>query len=181
MGTHPIFESGFDCLTDVLIMPSFLGGYARATLKAAVINAENRNRLTEEDKCWREKNEKDSRKKSRKIERGEPNTTIERIKSKRHIDKWDHDGFYENHPEEIGPTAPVEKNTDRFRFFKAAPDVAITQRAMNDKEKARRKRHYSDSDSESPERSRKSSKKPKKSKKHKKSKSDSKESRLKSR
>ena len=41
-------------------MPSFLGGYARATLKAAVINAENRNRLTEEDKCWREKNEKDS-------------------------------------------------------------------------------------------------------------------------
>ena len=69
-------------------MPSFLGGYARATLKAAVINAENRNRLTEEDKCWREKNERDSRKKSRKIERGEPNTTIERIKSKRHIDKW---------------------------------------------------------------------------------------------
>ena len=75
-------------ISDVLIMPSFLGGYARATLKAAVINAENRNRLTEEDKCWREKNEKDSRKKSRKIERGEPNTTIERIKSKRHIDKW---------------------------------------------------------------------------------------------
>ena len=69
-------------------MPSFLGGYARATLKAAVINAENRNRLTEEDKCWREKNERDSRTKSRNIERGEPNTTIERIKSKRHIDKW---------------------------------------------------------------------------------------------
>merc|ERR1711990_634097 len=156
MGTHPIFESDFDCLTDVLIMPSFLGGYARATLKTAVINAENRNRLTEEDKCWREKNEKDSKKKSRKIERGEPNTTIERIKSKRHIDKWDHDGFYENHPEEIGPTAPVEKNTDRFRFFKAAPDIAITQRAKtNDKEKTKRKRHYSDSDSESPERSRK--------------------------
>merc|ERR1712235_41125 len=171
MGTHPIFESDFDCLTDVLIMPSFLGGYARATLKAAVINAENRNRLTEEDKCWREKNEKDSRKKSRKIERGEPNTTIERIKSKRHIDKWDHEGFYENHPEEIGPTAPVEKNTDRFRFFKAAPDVAITQTAITSKEKTKRKRHYSDSDSESPERSRKSSKKPKKSKKHKKSKS----------
>ena len=62
-------------ILDVLTMPSFLGGYARATLKAAVINAENRNRLTEEDKCWREKNEKDSRKKSRKIERGEPNTT----------------------------------------------------------------------------------------------------------
>merc|ERR1712174_23501 len=89
MGTHPIFESDFDCLTDaIIVMPSFLGGYARATLKAAVINAENRNRLTEEDKCWREKNERESRKTSKPIQTEEPNTTIERIKSKRHVDKW---------------------------------------------------------------------------------------------
>jgi len=44
-------------------MPSFLGAHARASLKAAVINAENRNRLNEEDRCWR--SHADSRSKSK--------------------------------------------------------------------------------------------------------------------
>ena len=32
-----------------------LGDFAKATLKAAVVQAENRNRLLEEDSCWRER------------------------------------------------------------------------------------------------------------------------------
>ena len=32
-----------------------LGEFAKATLKAAVVQAENRNRLVEEDSCWRER------------------------------------------------------------------------------------------------------------------------------
>jgi len=38
-----------------------LGEFAKATLKAAVVQAENRNRLVEEDSCWRERQkEKDT-------------------------------------------------------------------------------------------------------------------------
>merc|ERR1711953_125785 len=93
MGTHPIFESDFDCLTDVVLMPSYLGEFARATLKAAVINAENRNRLNEEDKCWREKSDKREKrshtsKNANKYENNRPLVTVDRIKSKRNIDKW---------------------------------------------------------------------------------------------
>lgn len=79
-------------------MPSLLGPHARASLKAAVINAENRNRLNEEDRCWRShlesrsdkstnaKSEGSSDKRHRK--RKEPNKSekIETEMSKN--DKW---------------------------------------------------------------------------------------------
>merc|ERR1712141_848843 len=126
-----------------VLMPSYLGEFARATLKAAVINAENRNRLNEEDKCWREKSDKREKrshtsKNANKYENNRPLVTVDRIKSKRNIDKWDHEGFYTNHPEEVGPSLPAPPqdnsgpNPDRFRFFAKPPDVAIVQNSTKD-------------------------------------------------
>ena len=49
-----------------------LGEFAKATLKAAVVQAENRNRLVEEDSCWRERQKEkdpDRRKNELKLEK----------------------------------------------------------------------------------------------------------------
>ena len=62
-----------------------------ALFAAAVVNAENRNRLNEEDRCWREKTDKKNAKKSgnkSKNSLAEPTLTTERVKSKRNNDKW---------------------------------------------------------------------------------------------
>merc|ERR1712141_555960 len=98
-----IFESDFDCLTDVILMPSYLGKFARASLKAAVINAENRNRLNEEDRCWRShadarsKSKKENKydlksDKSRKRKEARNSEPAEEPAEISNIQKWGHDG-----------------------------------------------------------------------------------------
>ena len=74
-------------------LTNFKGAFAQATLKAAVINAENRNRLTEEDKCWRDKSKEKSRKrkaeeKNSLLEQENDRIKVTRLKAKKHIDKW---------------------------------------------------------------------------------------------
>jgi hypothetical protein len=62
-----------------------LGAHARALLKGAVINAENHNRLAEEDKCWRSHNKKEEKsKRSRPVEKQVSVTKIKTHSS----DKW---------------------------------------------------------------------------------------------
>merc|ERR1712212_708038 len=106
-------------------MPSYLGAHAKASLKAAVVNAENRNRLSEEDKCWRSHQESSGSSSSGRQrdfrEPRHPRIEIDRPHESRvpSNDKWGHDGYFAEHPEEIGPKVP--KEVDRFKFFAKAP------------------------------------------------------------
>jgi len=141
-------------------MPSFLGAHAKASLKAAVVNAENRNRLSEEDKCWRSHQERSGSSFSRR-ERGyrepkDPKIEIDRPHDSRlpTSDKWGHDGYFAEHPEEIGPKVP--KEVDRFKFFAKAPSRDDSRNRKS--KKSKKKRSKSRSRSRSKERRKKKEK-----------------------
>lgn len=83
-----------------------LGEFAKATLKAAVVQAENRNRLVEEDSCWRE----------RQKEKG-PNYQKNQLKLEKEALENKRKRKYVLPAKEIGPDLPPS----RYRFFKAPP------------------------------------------------------------
>ena len=56
-----------------------------------MINAENRNRLTEEDKCWRDKTRRDRKRKPPEkslLDQENDRIKVTRLKTKKNADKW---------------------------------------------------------------------------------------------